>query len=61
MWLTSNSADAVAHGVVLVDDAGICTGMSHPPKSTILAPSERWTALRQVAFKAAVAGIKLVL
>jgi hypothetical protein len=35
--------------------------MSHPPKSTILAFIERWAAFRQVAFSAAVAGIKLVL
>jgi hypothetical protein len=35
--------------------------MSQPPKSTILARRERWAAFRLVAFRAAVAGIKLVL
>jgi hypothetical protein len=31
-----------------------CTGMSHPPKSTIFAPSLRCTALSGVALSVAV-------
>src|SRR5581483_5013765 len=33
--------------------------MSQPPKSTILAPSSRWTALSGVALSAAVVGMKV--
>src|ERR1039457_5047443 len=35
-----------------------CTGMSHPPKSTILAPSARWTEFRGVVRRAGAAGMQ---
>jgi hypothetical protein len=35
-----------------------CTGMSHPPKSTILAPRARWTEFKGVTRRAGDAGMK---
>ena len=48
MWLTSKRPTALRTALCSSMMPEYCTGMSQPPKSTILAPSARWTALRGV-------------
>src|SRR5260370_14816133 len=43
MWLTSKTPTAVRTALCSSMIPEYWTGMSHPPKSTILAPRERWT------------------
>jgi hypothetical protein len=61
MWLTSNATTLRRTVRCSSTSEEYWTGMSQPPKPTILALIERWAAFRQLAFRAAVAGIKLVL
>ena len=49
MWLTSNSPTAVRTAWCSSMMPEYCTGMSQPPKSTILAPNARWTEFSGVA------------
>ena len=61
MWLTSNKPTRVAHGVVFVEDAGILD--RHVPAAEIdhFGAQRAMDGVQAVAFRAAVAGIKLVL
>src|SRR5436305_3693014 len=48
MWLTSKMPTPVRTAMCSAISPEYSTGMSHPPKSTILAPSLRWTLFRAV-------------
>ena len=61
IWLTSKAPTLRRTARCSSTSEEYWTGMSQPPKSTILAFIERCTLLRQVAFRVAAAGIKLVL
>src|ERR1700722_16438756 len=64
MWLTSKSPTALrtARGSAMRPPPGhgYSPGMSHPPKSTILALSARWVALSAVFLSAGAAGAEEV-
>ncbi len=51
MWLTSNTPTLRRTARCSSTSEEYWTGMSQPPKSTILARSVRWTAFRQVDFE----------
>src|SRR5512139_1491536 len=54
MWETSKRPAAVRTALCSAMTPEYSTGMSHPPKSTILAPLSRWTALRGVLRSSAI-------
>src|SRR5450756_643434 len=58
MWLTSKTPTAWRTALCSSMIPEYWTGMSHPPKSTILAPSARWTEFRGVNRRAGAAGMK---
>src|SRR5271168_3508692 len=53
MWLTSNNPTAVRTAMCSAVIPEYSTGISQPPKSTILAPRRRWTPLSAVLRRAA--------
>ena len=59
MWLTSKSPTALRTALCSSMMPEYWTGMSQPPKSTILAPSARWTEFSGVARSAGAAGMKI--
>src|ERR1035441_4673502 len=58
MWLTSKTPTAWRTALCSSMIPEYWTGMSHPPKSTILAPSTRWTEFKGVRRRAGAAGMK---
>src|SRR5450759_5525841 len=58
MWLTSKTPTALRTALCSSMIPEYWTGMSHPPKSTILAPSARWMEFRGVERRAGAAGMK---
>src|SRR5882757_5462203 len=60
MWLTSNSPTPVRTAMCSAMRPEYSTGISQPPKSTILAPRRRWVALRAVLRSAAGAAVDTV-
>src|SRR5579872_3729678 len=59
IWLTSNTPTAARTALCSSMIPEYWTGMSHPPKSTILAPRDRWTEFKGVARSAAASGMKI--
>src|ERR1035437_5959214 len=58
MWLTSKTPAAWRTALCSSMIPEYWTGMSHPPKSTILAPSARWTEFKGVDRRAGAADMK---
>src|SRR6202142_87917 len=56
MWLTSNKPTAVRTAMCSAVMPEYSTGISQPPKSTILAPSCRWTPFNAVLRRAGATG-----
>src|SRR3984957_3530694 len=57
MWLTSNKPARVRTAMCAARMPEYSTGISHPPKFTILAPVDRWTAFKAGLRSSAVAGV----
>src|SRR4051812_41232654 len=59
MWLTSNTPTALRTALCSSMMPEYCTGISQPPKSTILAPNARWTEFKGVVRRAGSDGMKI--